>query len=54
MHPIQFFALFFIVATRIFLDEANDGLRPNYIFHNILDPFFVFLFFFDVQKTWEM
>ena len=49
MYPIQFFALFFIVATRIFFDEANDGLWPNYIFYKIVDSF---LDFFDVQRTW--
>ena len=39
----SFFARIFTVATRNFLDEANDGLCPNYMFYKMFD---LFLFFF--------
>ena len=40
LYPIQFFARIFIVATRNWFDEANDGLWPNYIFYKNFDVLF--------------
>ena len=49
MYPLQFFSILFAVATRILLDEANDGLWSTYI---LLSNFHVFFFsdLLDVQK----
>ena len=53
LHPIQFFARIFTVATRNWFDEANDGLWPNYIFYKIFVFFWFFQIFLRMQKTWE-
>ena len=46
LYPIQFFARIFIVATRIFFDEANDVLWPNYTFLKFFDHCFFSIFWF--------
>ena len=48
----SFFAGIFIVATRNWFDEANDGLWPNYIFYKNL-IFWIFPICLRMQKTRE-
>ena len=42
---------FSIVATRIFFDEANDGLWPNYILNNFFDFSSILLM---CKKPWKI